>query len=100
MSDPALIGEVERYYSDKVARHGPTPLGVDWNDAAGQNLRFERLLRVLDGAGPPVLDQRLRLRLRRARRRVGAARRAFLLPRLRRVGVNGRRRPPPLRGSR
>jgi SAM-dependent methyltransferase len=52
MSDPALIGEVERYYSDKVARHGPTPLGVDWNDAAGQNLRFERLLRVLDGAGP------------------------------------------------
>jgi SAM-dependent methyltransferase len=54
MNDPTLIGEVERYYSDKVARHGPTPLGVDWNDEAGQNLRFERLLRVLDGAGPQI----------------------------------------------
>jgi SAM-dependent methyltransferase len=54
MSDPTLIGQVERYYSDKMARHGATPLGVDWNDESGQHLRFERLLQVLDGVGPRV----------------------------------------------
>ena len=42
--------------------------GVDWNGEESQRLRFEQLLRVHSGRGP-VLDQRLRLRLRRARRR-------------------------------
>lgn len=47
MSDPSLIDDVERYYSEKVSRFGATPQGVDWNGEAGQVLRFERLLAVI-----------------------------------------------------
>lgn len=53
MSRESLLGEVERYYSEKVTRHGATPQGVDWNGEAGQNLRFERLLAILD----PVVER-------------------------------------------
>ena len=35
MTDDALIGGVGRYYSEKVAEHGATPRGVDWNSAEG-----------------------------------------------------------------
>jgi len=53
----AIISEVERYYTEKVRAFGPTPKGVDWNDAESQNLRFEVLLRVLDGnEGSELLD--------------------------------------------
>lgn len=38
--------QVEAYYTAKVARHGATPAGVDWNSAASQQLRFRQLLRV------------------------------------------------------
>ena len=57
MSHDALIRGVERYYSAKVAEHGATPLGVDWNDEASQRLRFERLLEVVDdGAQSPSIN--------------------------------------------
>jgi len=36
------------YYSSTLKRHGPTPLGVDWDSAATQNLRFVQLLKVGD----------------------------------------------------
>jgi SAM-dependent methyltransferase len=45
LSDRILKG-VERYYSDRVAEHGPTARGVDWNNAASQELRFTQLLRL------------------------------------------------------
>jgi SAM-dependent methyltransferase len=54
MSDPTLIHDVERYYSDKVSRFGATPQGVDWNGEAGQVLRFERLLAVIADEQPPI----------------------------------------------
>jgi SAM-dependent methyltransferase len=43
-----LLDAVQRYYSEKVAEHGPTAKGVDWNDTASQELRFEQLLKVCD----------------------------------------------------
>jgi SAM-dependent methyltransferase len=46
----SLIEAVERYYTAKITAHGATPLGVDWNGAHGQTVRFERLLEVLDDA--------------------------------------------------
>jgi len=40
---------VAQYYSAKLAAHGPTPRGVDWNSAESQELRFTKLLTVCDG---------------------------------------------------
>jgi Methyltransferase domain len=37
---------VERYYSARLAEHGATARGVDWNSRASQDLRFEQLLKV------------------------------------------------------
>jgi SAM-dependent methyltransferase len=45
--DP-LLAPVERYYSGKVAEHGPTARGVDWRDEASQELRFTQLLKLCD----------------------------------------------------
>lgn len=41
-----LLDAVQRYYSGKIAEHGPTARGVDWNDQASQEVRFEQLLKV------------------------------------------------------
>lgn len=44
-----LLTEVANYYSEKLAQHGNTPRGVDWNGEDGQHLRFEQLCKVIDG---------------------------------------------------
>jgi SAM-dependent methyltransferase len=41
-----VCASVEAYYSAKLARHGATPLGVDWSCTASQWLRFVQLLKV------------------------------------------------------
>ncbi|QJW84078.1 methyltransferase domain-containing protein [Ramlibacter terrae] len=46
-----MLDRVASYYSDKLALHGETPLGVDWNGAEGRVLRFEQLARVIDADG-------------------------------------------------
>ncbi len=46
-SKSELIAEVARYYSAKLAEHGASPRGVDWNGEEGQVLRFEQLTRVI-----------------------------------------------------
>jgi SAM-dependent methyltransferase len=43
-----LLDAVQRYYSGKIAEHGPTARGVDWNDQASQEVRFEQLLKLCD----------------------------------------------------
>lgn len=43
-----LLGEVASYYSEKLALHGDTPRGVDWNGEQGQSLRFEQLCKIID----------------------------------------------------
>jgi SAM-dependent methyltransferase len=42
-----LLAEVEHYYSAKLAEHGMSPRGVDWNGEEGQVLRFEQLTRII-----------------------------------------------------
>jgi SAM-dependent methyltransferase len=61
---------VAQYYSAKLAEHGPTPRGVDWNSGESQELRFTKLLAVCDddrdasildfGCGYGALAARLR----------------------------------------
>jgi SAM-dependent methyltransferase len=47
MNYSSAIASVERYYSKKLAEHGSTPRGVDWNDERSQTIRFERLLEAV-----------------------------------------------------
>lgn len=42
-----LLNEVASYYSAKLAEHGETPQGVDWNGEGSQLLRFEQLCKVI-----------------------------------------------------
>lgn len=42
-----LLIEVAKYYSEKLAEHGETPRGVDWNGEESQTLRFEQLCKII-----------------------------------------------------
>lgn len=42
-----LLPEVAEYYSSKLAKHGETPRGVDWNGKESQEVRFEQLGKVI-----------------------------------------------------
>lgn len=46
MAHEEILRGVERYYSGRLAEHGATPRGVDWNSPASQRLRFAQLLKV------------------------------------------------------
>jgi SAM-dependent methyltransferase len=48
VSREPLLGPVERYYSSKVAEHGPVAAGVDWNSPESQDLRFRQVLKICD----------------------------------------------------
>lgn len=43
-----LLAEVAEYYSSKLAQHGETPRGVDWNGEESQTLRFGQLCKIID----------------------------------------------------
>lgn len=45
-----LLSEVAHYYSAKLAQHGETPQGVDWNGEESQTLRFEQLGKIIRGS--------------------------------------------------
>jgi SAM-dependent methyltransferase len=47
----AILNEVADYYSAKLAEHGQSARGVDWNGEESQYLRFEQLSKVI-GAEP------------------------------------------------
>jgi SAM-dependent methyltransferase len=46
-----LLSAVASYYTKKLAEHGPTPRGVDWNGEDSQALRFEQLCRIITTPG-------------------------------------------------
>jgi SAM-dependent methyltransferase len=47
-----LLSEVADYYAEKLALHGDTPRGVDWNGEESQTIRFEQLCKIIhDPAG-------------------------------------------------
>jgi SAM-dependent methyltransferase len=54
MSEPQIqlnakiLEPVDRYYSEKLRQFGPTHRGVDWSTASSQELRFSRLLQLVD----------------------------------------------------
>ncbi len=42
-----LLAGVAEYYSAKLAEHGQTARGVDWNGAESQELRFQQLCKII-----------------------------------------------------
>jgi SAM-dependent methyltransferase len=46
-----LLEGVAGYYAQRLAEHGPTAAGVDWNSERSQELRFAKLLQVVDQSG-------------------------------------------------
>lgn len=43
-----ILEDVARYYTDRIQKHGLTPLGVDWNSSEGQLARFHQLTQLVD----------------------------------------------------
>lgn len=46
-SNNYFLKEVADYYSNKLDKHGETPLGVDWNGKQSQVIRFEQLCKLI-----------------------------------------------------
>jgi len=44
-----ILSQVAAYYSSKLALHGPTSQGVDWNGDASHDMRHRQFLRLLGG---------------------------------------------------
>jgi SAM-dependent methyltransferase len=56
-SDELILNMVAAYYASKLAEHGPTSQGVDWNGQASHTLRHRQFLRLFDGTqAASVLD--------------------------------------------
>lgn len=51
-----LYGTIEGYYSSKVLKHGPTPLGVDWSCVPTQEMRFVQLLKLCNFSRPVSIN--------------------------------------------
>ncbi len=56
MNDAKILGDVERYYSEKIEFHGATARGVDWNSPDSQRLRFVQLLKLTDHSQPFTIN--------------------------------------------
>jgi SAM-dependent methyltransferase len=48
MSTADLLQQTQQYYDGRLAEHGPTARGVDWNSEESQRLRFRELTRIMD----------------------------------------------------
>ena len=49
MTHEALRQQARRYYEARLAQHGATPAGVDWNSEASQERRFRELAYLWSG---------------------------------------------------
>ncbi|MGG5818211.1 class I SAM-dependent methyltransferase [Falsiroseomonas sp. HW251] len=53
----ALLGWIGSYYAGRIAEHGATPRGVDWNGEASHRLRHRQFVRLVgDDPDASVLD--------------------------------------------
>jgi SAM-dependent methyltransferase len=47
-----LLDEVASYYAEKLAEHGDSPRGVDWNGEESQMVRFAQLCKIINPKRP------------------------------------------------
>jgi SAM-dependent methyltransferase len=55
-SHQSIYKTIDNYYTEKVLRHGASPLGVDWTCVATQELRFVHLLKICRFRAPFSLN--------------------------------------------
>ncbi len=48
MTDSSELDKVKKYFTDKLEEYGPTYLGVDYNSAEAQEVRFFELTKVIN----------------------------------------------------
>jgi SAM-dependent methyltransferase len=51
-----ILSHAASYYASRLAQHGATPRGVDWNGAESQQLRHAQFLRLLSDTQASVID--------------------------------------------
>lgn len=49
MNSISVLNEVKDYFDKRIKEHGASPRGSDWNSDESQNLRFDQLLKVIQG---------------------------------------------------
>ena len=47
-----VLPKVSKYYANRIANFGLTPMGVDWNGEGSQKTRFDQLTKIIDCEGP------------------------------------------------
>ena len=52
MSDIPNYDQAKQYFEERLATHGATPRGVDWNSDVAQEQRFSQLIKVIDARQP------------------------------------------------
>jgi SAM-dependent methyltransferase len=52
----SVLTDIAAYYEDRLRRFGATAAGVDWKDEAGQQLRFDRLLELIEDPAASITD--------------------------------------------
>ena len=53
---PDVHSRIAQYYAAKLREHGATPRGVDWNSEQAQLIRFEQVLKIVQGGGAFTLN--------------------------------------------
>lgn len=56
MEEKGILTEVSDYYTQKLAEHGRTAKGVDWNGVESQTLRFEQLCKLIKEPSFSIID--------------------------------------------
>ena len=56
MLPPDALDQVRTYYAGRLAQHGATARGVDWNSQESQELRFDQLVRLLAAHQPASIN--------------------------------------------
>lgn len=56
MEEKGILTEVSDYYTQKLAEHGRSAKGVDWNGVESQTLRFEQLCKLIQEPTFSIVD--------------------------------------------
>jgi len=43
------LDQIKSYFDQRIQEHGASPRGSDWNSETSQNVRFEQLVKIVEG---------------------------------------------------
>ncbi len=56
MTEVPDLERVKTYFDERLREHGASPRGADWNSETAQNMRFDQLLKLVEGRKFSILD--------------------------------------------